>query len=154
LCAQSHKTSISHLISYIYADFSERLFRNDQIDGLIAIVMTVSCRHRRAVNQQGDDMLFCVISHPRPERPSDVASSRQTFWPWIAAWQAKGVCKQIYPRVGRGAIAVFDVESNEMLHRILNEWADLIPAQFDVYPLVGLEATQAMLAAQVAAKDT
>ena len=40
-----------------------------------------------------------------------------------------------------------------MLHRILNEWADLIPAQFDVYPLVGLEATQAMLAAQVAAKD-
>lgn len=99
-------------------------------------------------------MLFCVISHPRPERPSDVASSRQTFWPWIAAYQQQGICKHIYPRVGRGAMAVFDVENNDVLHRILNEWADLIPAQFDVYPLVGLEATQNLLAAQVAGKAT
>jgi hypothetical protein len=38
-----------------------------------------------------------------------------------------------------------------VLHRILNEWADIIPAEFDVYPLVDLEATHKMLAAQVAA---
>jgi len=63
------------------------------------------------------------------------------------------VCLHIYPRVGRGAIAVFDVESNEALHQILNEWADIIPAHFDTYPLVNLEATKRMLAAQVAAKD-
>ena len=46
---------------------------------------------------------------------------------------------------------MFEVESNEVLHRILNEWADIIPAEFDVYPLVDLEATHKMLAAQVAA---
>ena len=51
----------------------------------------------------------------------------------------------------RCAMAVSDVESNEALHSILNEWADIIPAEFDVYPLVDIEATRKMLAAQVAA---
>ena len=61
------------------------------------------------------------------------------------------MCKHIYAGVGRGAAAVFEVESNEALHRILNEWADIIPAEFDVYPLVDVEATRRLLAAQVAA---
>ena len=95
--------------------------------------------------------LFLVVSTPRPERPSEQAARRQGFWPWIGKYQASGICKHIYPRVGRGAAAVFEVESNEVLHRILNEWADIIPAEFDVYPLVDLEATRQMLAAQVAA---
>lgn len=98
-------------------------------------------------------MLFLVISNPRPERPSDVAKARQGFWPWMAGYQSQGICKHIYPRVGRGVVAIFDVESNEVLHRILNEWADIIPAQFETYPLVDLAATKAVLAAQVAAKD-
>jgi hypothetical protein len=34
----------------------------------------------------------------------------------------------------------------------LNEWADIMPAHFDVYPLVDVEATKRMLAAQVAAR--
>jgi muconolactone delta-isomerase len=97
-------------------------------------------------------MLFLVISTPRPERPSDVASARQSFWPWIAGYQASGVCRHVYPRVGRGAIAVFDVGDNNALHRILNEWADIIPAQFETYPLVDLDLTKRMLAEQVAAK--
>jgi hypothetical protein len=95
--------------------------------------------------------LFLVISTPRPERPSDMAARRQSFWPWIGKYQQAGTCKQIYARVGRGAVAVFDVAGNEALHLILNEWADIIPAEFDVYPLVDLEATRQMLAAQVAA---
>ena len=80
-----------------------------------------------------------------------MAARRQSFWPWIGRYQADGACRQIYARVGRGAVAVFDVESNEALHRILNEWADIIPAEFEVYPLVDVEATHKMLAAQVAA---
>lgn len=48
-------------------------------------------------------MLFLVISNPRPERPSDVATARQGFWPWMETYQAQGLCKHIYPRVGRGA---------------------------------------------------
>ena len=97
--------------------------------------------------------LFLVISNPRPERPSEQAARRQSFWPWIGKYQADGVCKHIYARVGRGAVATFAVDSNEQLHRILNEWADIIPAEFDVYPLVDVEATRKMLAAQVAANE-
>lgn len=97
-------------------------------------------------------MLFLVVSTPRPERPSDLAETRQTFWPWIARHEGSGVCKQIYARAGRGAVAIFEVESNETLHRILNEWADIIPAHFDTYPLVDVAATKVMLAEQAAAK--
>ena len=94
-----------------------------------------------------------MISNPRPERPSDVATARQGFWPWMATYQSQGICKHIYPRVGRGAVAIFDVKSNEVLRRILNEWADIIPAQFETYPLVDLAATKEVLATQVAGKE-
>ena len=97
-------------------------------------------------------MLFLVISTPRPERSSDVTAARQSFWPWIAKYQADGVCRHIYARVGRGAVTVFDVADNAVLHRILNEWADIIPAQFETYPLVDGAAVQDLLAAQQAAK--
>jgi muconolactone delta-isomerase len=93
-------------------------------------------------------MLFLVISTPRPERPSEVAATRQTFWPWIAKYQADGVCRHIYARVGRGAAAVFDVPDNDTLHRILGEWSEIVPAQFDTYPLVEGATAQALLAAQ------
>ena len=98
--------------------------------------------------------LFLVISNPRPERPSEFATRRQSFWPWIGRYETSGICKHIYARVGRGAVAVFDVEGNDQLHRILNEWADIIPAEFEVYPLVDAEATRKMLAAQVAANES
>jgi len=55
--------------------------------------------------------------------------------------------------VGRGAVAVFDVADNNALHQILNEWADIIPAHFDTYPLIDVEAAKRMLAAQAAAKS-
>lgn len=86
----------------------------------------------------------------RPERPSDLVGTRQSFWPWIAGYQARGVCRHIYARAGRGAVAVFDVEDNDGLHRILNEWADIVPAHFDTYPLIEGDAAQRMLAAKAA----
>ena len=95
-------------------------------------------------------MLFLVVSTPRPERPSDLVGNRQSFWPWIAAYQARGLCRHIYARAGRGAVAVLDVEDNDALHRILNEWADIIPAHFDIYPLIDADAAKRMLAAQTA----
>ncbi len=95
-------------------------------------------------------MLFLVVSTPRPERPSDLVGRRQSFWPWIAGHQARGLCRHIYARAGRGAVAVFDVKDNDALHRILNEWADVIPAHFDTYPLIEADAAQRMLAAQAA----
>ena len=97
-------------------------------------------------------MLFLVVSTPRPERPSDMAKTRQSFWPWMAGYEARGICRQIYARAGRGAVAVLDVESNDQLHKILNEWADIVPAHFDTYPLIDAQSAQRMLAAQTAAK--
>jgi muconolactone delta-isomerase len=99
-------------------------------------------------------MLFLIVSTPRPERPSELAQARQSYWPWIAKYQASGVCRHVYARVARGAVAVFDVESNDTLHQILNEWADIIPAHFDTYPLVDADAVNRLLAAQVAARKT
>jgi hypothetical protein len=93
-------------------------------------------------------MLFLVISTPRPERPSELTTRRQSFWPWIASYEAAGVCRHIYARAGRGAVAVLDVGSNDELHRILNEWADIIPARFDTYPLIDADAAKRALASQ------
>lgn len=98
-------------------------------------------------------MLFLVVSTPRPERPSELAQTRQSFWPWIARYEARGICRQIYARVGRGAVAVLDVADNNALHQILNEWADIIPAHFDTYPLIDVEAAKRMLATQAATRS-
>ena len=95
-------------------------------------------------------MLFLVVSTPRPERPSEVATARQSFWPWIAGYQARGVCRHIYARAGRGAVAVLDVADNAALHKILNKCADIVPAHFDVYALSDAQAANRALAAQVA----
>src|SRR5436190_23764862 len=115
----------------------------------------VDCLPKRigpSQSAEAPDMLFLVVSTPRPERPSDLAQTRQSYWPWIAKYQASGVCRHIYARVGRGAVAVFDVADNDALHRILNEWADIIPVHFDTYPLIDAEAANRLLAAQVAAR--
>ena len=98
-------------------------------------------------------MLFLVVSTPRPERPSELAQTRQSFWPWIAQYEARGICRQIYARVGRGAVAVLDVADNNALHQILNEWADIVPAHFDTYPLIEVEAAKRMLATQAATRS-
>lgn len=93
-------------------------------------------------------MLFLVVSTPRPEPPTSINSQRKKYWQWLAPLQASGTCKSIYARVGRGAVAILDVDGNETLHRLLNEWADIIPAQFDVYPLIDTGQAQQYLAQQ------
>ena len=65
-------------------------------------------------------------------------------------YQECGVWRQIYARAGRGAVAVVDVDGNETLHKSLNEWADIIPAHFDTYPLVDVQHARRLLATQSA----
>ncbi len=90
-------------------------------------------------------MLFLVISNPRAEPPSSVVAARQRYWDWIAPLQASGEVRFVYARVGRGAVVLFDVPSNEVLHQRLNEWQDIIPVQFETYPLIDPEAAQQFL---------
>ena len=57
----------------------------------------------------------------------------------------RGPARFIFARTGRGAVALFDVDSNETLHRLLTEWTDMVPAEFDVYPLIDSDAAVAYL---------
>ena len=50
-----------------------------------------------------------------------------------------------YARTGRGAVAIFDVDSNDMLHRLLNEWSEIVPVKFDIYPLLDTESIKSFL---------
>jgi len=95
-------------------------------------------------------MLFLVVSTVRPERPSELARTRQSFWPWIEIYQAGSVCQQVHARAGRGAVADLDVDGNEALHKILNEWADIVAARFDTYPLVDVQQAARVAASQTA----
>ena len=57
----------------------------------------------------------------------------------------RGLARFFFARTGRGAVALFDVDSNETLHVLLTEWAEMIPAEFDVYPLIDPVAAVAFL---------
>tara|TARA_Y100001934_G_scaffold140942_1_gene169854 strand:- start:238 stop:525 length:288 start_codon:yes stop_codon:yes gene_type:complete len=90
-------------------------------------------------------MLFLVISTPVPTRPSTVQDQRRKYWPWAQDKLDRGLAKSFYARTGRGAVAVFDVDSNETLHDLLNEWAEIVPAEFDIYPLIDSDAIKSFL---------
>jgi hypothetical protein len=57
-------------------------------------------------------MLFMVISTPRPEPPSVMTGKRKAYWEWLAPLQAQGLCKSVWARTGRGAVALLDVPDN------------------------------------------
>ena len=90
-------------------------------------------------------MLFLVISTPLPGRPSTAVGNRKKFWRWIDPLLKSKQCRFVHARVGRGAVALFDLGSNEELHAILNGWAEIIPAQFELYPLIDSAAAQRYL---------
>ena len=93
-------------------------------------------------------MLFLVISEPRPEPPSSVTAARQSYWTWIQPLIDKGEVRSVHAKVGRGAVVLFDVPSNEVLHAHLNAWADIIPARFDVHALIDPANARRFLDAQ------
>lgn len=93
-------------------------------------------------------MLFLVISTPRPERPSTLIDIRSRYWEWMRPLLDSGMARSVYARAGRGAVALFDVDSNATLHRLMNEWSDIVPVQFDVYPLLDEDTAKAFLDSQ------
>jgi muconolactone delta-isomerase len=93
-------------------------------------------------------MLFMVISTPRPDHPSQLVASRSAYWDWINPLIQSGQVKSVYARVGRGAVALFDVDSTQTLHRYMNEWSDIIPAHMEVFPLLDVDHAKSFLASQ------
>jgi hypothetical protein len=96
-------------------------------------------------------MLFLVISEPRPERPSSVTAARLSYWTWIQPLLDSGEVRSVHAKVGRGAVVLFDVASNEVLHAHLNAWADIIPARFEVHALIDPAGARRFLDQQRAA---
>jgi len=93
-------------------------------------------------------VLFLVISTPAPSRPSEMRRHRQTYWEWIESVESKGMLRDVYSRAGRGAVAIFDVDSNETLHALVNEWTEIVPATFEIIPLLDAEAARTYLRPQ------
>ena len=93
-------------------------------------------------------MLALIVSQPLPTRPSEVRGHRERYWQWVQPLIDSGEVKSVYGRVGRGAVAILDVASNERLHLLLNQWSDIVPAEFQVHPLLDPDAMKAFLAGQ------
>ena len=92
-------------------------------------------------------MLFLVVTTPAATRPSEARSNRQKLWEWARPLMDRGVIKDraMYAKVGRGAMAIFDVESNEELHRLLSQWLEFVPAEVEVCPLMDHDAIATFL---------
>ena len=90
-------------------------------------------------------MLFLVISQPTPAEPSTMRARRQSFWEWARPQLDDGTLRDVHARVGRGAVAMFDVDSNEDLHRRLTAWSEIVPAEFTVLPLVDRSVAERLL---------
>src|SRR5690606_24108545 len=92
-----------------------RLPRRDRRD------VPQDCRPcRKEVTTTGDNMLFLVISTPRPERPTTLIGQRNRYWTWMQPLLDSGTCRSVHARAGRGAVALFDVDSNATLHKLMN----------------------------------
>jgi muconolactone delta-isomerase len=80
-------------------------------------------------------MLYLLISTPQPSKPEDVKNARLEFRSWINDLKSKNKIVCFYPRVGRGSVVIFDVSSNDELHKLITQWTNIVPVSFDVYPL-------------------
>ena len=90
-------------------------------------------------------MLFLVISAPDITRPEEARAGRRQFRSWIASLQTQGSVLTFYPLAGRGSVVIFDVPTNEELHALLTQWANIIPASFDIRVLVEPAAAEGLL---------
>ncbi len=84
-------------------------------------------------------MLFLVISTPRPESPSTVRTGQKAYWAWLNKRVEDGTVRHVWTKCGRGAVVIADVALHEDLHKFINQWAECVPASFEVTPLVTKE---------------
>ena len=92
-------------------------------------------------------MLYLVISTPLPGKPSEARTNRQKLWEWAQPLIEQEIIKDncIYAKVGRGAIALFDVRSHGELNNYISQWLEIIPAEMQLLPLLSQEVTHRFL---------
>lgn len=84
-------------------------------------------------------MLFLVESTPVGSKPSTMRDSQKAWWDWLNPLLDKGTAKNVYVKLGRGAIVIFQVDSHEDVHKLISQWSELIPATFEVKALMSRE---------------
>ena len=96
-------------------------------------------------------MLYLVISTPTPGKPSEALTNRRKLWEWAQPLIEQEIIKDncIYAKVGRGAIALFDVGSHSELHNYISQWLELISAEMKIIPLMSQEDTHSYLSAHI-----
>ena len=96
-------------------------------------------------------MLYLVISTPLPTKPSEVRINRQKLWEWAQPLIDQQIIKDrcMYAKVGRGAIALFDVSSHGELNNYISQWLEIIPAEMQIIPLLSQEVTHRFLSDHV-----
>ena len=80
-------------------------------------------------------MLYLVISDPHPSRPEEVKDARLQWRNWLDDLKSRNKVVSFYPKVGRGAVVIFDLSSNDELHTLLTQWLNLVPVNFTIHPL-------------------
>ena len=81
-------------------------------------------------------MNFLVISTPRADKPSGARENQTLFWDWLQPLTDGGVAKHVYTKLGRGAVIIFEVDSHETMHKLVNQWAECVPATFEIHALL------------------
>lgn len=81
-------------------------------------------------------MHFLAISTPLPGKPSEARQNQRAFWDWLDPLVKNGTAKDVYAKLGRGAVIIFDVDSHETMHKLLNQWTECVPASFEVIALI------------------
>ena len=81
-------------------------------------------------------MHFLVISSPLPSQPSTLRQQQKAFWDWLKPLEENGTAKHVYAKIGRGAVIVFEVDSHETMHKLVNQWTEFVPASFEIVPLI------------------
>jgi hypothetical protein len=84
-------------------------------------------------------MHYLVVSTPAAQKPSGMREGQKQWWDWINGLIDRGIAKHVYTKLGRGAVIVFDVDSPETLHKLVNQWNECVPATFEVEPLLPKE---------------
>lgn len=79
--------------------------------------------------------MYLIISTPHPSKPEDVKDARLEFRSWIKNLKSESKVICFYTRIGRGSVVIFDVASNDELHELMTQWLNIIPINFDIYPL-------------------
>ena len=89
-------------------------------------------------------MLFKAIPHTRLEAPY-LKSRSSHYSDWFKPFLEFRQSLSKYARVGCRGSSNFDMNFNLTLHRLIDEWGEIVADKFDIYPLVDPELAKAYL---------